>query len=82
MASIFFYGQVCLSPNETYLQTTNCKANITFDGNFKVTIVDCDDLELQDITSNVAINERSINGIEQILNSNIPFQITFGIQIL
>lgn len=66
MASIFFYGQVCLSPNETYLQTTNIKLGIAFDGNFKVTIVDCNDTELQDITNNVAINERTINGIEQI----------------
>lgn len=66
MASIFFYGQVCLSPNETYLQTTNTKLGIAFDGNFKVTIVDCEGLELQNITSKVAINERTINGLPQI----------------
>lgn len=65
-ASIFFFGQISLSPNETYLQTTNCKNNIAFDGNYKVTIVDCNDNELQNITDNVAINERTINGIEQI----------------
>lgn len=66
MASIFFYGQVCLSPNETYLQTTNTALGIAFDGNYQVTIVDCDDVQLQDITSKVAINERTINGLPQI----------------
>jgi hypothetical protein len=66
MASIFFLGQVCLSPNETYLQTTNTKLGIAFNGNFKVTIVDCNDIELKDITTNVAINERTINGLPQI----------------
>jgi hypothetical protein len=66
MASIFFNGQICLSPNETYLQTTNTKLGIAFDGNYQVTIIDCDGLQLQDITSKVAINERSINGLPQI----------------
>ena len=66
MASIFFNGQICLSPNETYLQTTNTKLGIAFDGNYQVTIIDCDGLQLQDITSKVAINERTINGLPQI----------------
>jgi hypothetical protein len=66
MASIFFNGQICLSPNETYLQTTNTKLGIAFDGNYQVTIIDCDGLQLQDITSKVAINERTINGLPQV----------------
>jgi hypothetical protein len=66
MASIFFFGQICLSPDETYLQTTNTPSGIAFDGNYEVTIVDCNDVELQDITNNVAINERTINGLPQI----------------
>jgi hypothetical protein len=66
MASIFFLGQVCLSPNETYLQTTNTTLGIAFNGNYQVTIIDCDGLQLQDITSKVAINERTINGLPQI----------------
>ena len=66
MASIYFLGQICLSPNETYLQTTNTKLGIAFDGNYDVTIIDCEGLELKDITSNVAINERNINGLPQI----------------
>ena len=65
-STIFYNGQIILCPNQTYLQTTNCPLGIAFDGNFKVTIIDCDDNELQNITSNVAINERTINGIQQI----------------
>jgi hypothetical protein len=64
--SIFYLGQIILRPNETYTQTTNTKLGIAFDGNYKVTIVDCNDKELQDITNNVAINERTINGLPQI----------------
>ena len=69
--SIFYLGQIILRPNETYVQTTNTKLGIAFDGNYKVTIVDCNDKELQDITNNVAINERTINGLPQ-----IDFEIT------
>jgi len=65
-SKIFYNGQIILCPNQTYLQTTNCPLGIAFNGNYKVTIVDCNDNELQDITTNVAINERTINGINQI----------------
>jgi hypothetical protein len=65
-SKIFYNGQIILCPNQTYLQTTNTKLGIAFDGNYKVTIVDCDDNELQDITDKVAINERTINGLPQI----------------
>jgi hypothetical protein len=65
-SSIFYLGQIILKPNETYLQTTNTKLGIAFDGNYKVTVVDCVDKELLDITSKVAINERTINGLPQI----------------
>lgn len=66
LASIFFFGQICLSPNETYLQTTNTKDGIAFDGNYNVFVVDCEGTQLKDITNNVAINERTINGKPQI----------------
>jgi hypothetical protein len=65
-AKIFYNGQIILCPNQTYLQTTNCPLGIAFDGNYKVTVIDCNDNELQNITSNVAINERTINGVQQI----------------
>lgn len=65
-ATIFYNGQIILRPNETYLQTTNTKLGIAFDGNYEVTIIDCDDNELQDITNKVTINERLINGLPQI----------------
>lgn len=66
LASLFSFGQICLSPKETYLQTTNTKLGIAFDGNYAVYIVDCNGVELQNITSNVAINERNVNDIPQI----------------
>jgi hypothetical protein len=65
-SKIFYNGQIILCPNQTYLQTTNTKLGIAFDGNFQVTIVDCNDNQLQDITANVAINERTIAGLPQI----------------
>jgi hypothetical protein len=64
--TIFYNGQIILCPNQVYLQTTNTKLGIAFDGNFKVTIIDCNENELQNITSKVAINERTINGLPQI----------------
>ena len=65
-STIFYNGQIILCPNQVYLQTTNTKLGIAFDGNFKVTIIDCNENELQNITSKVAINERTINGLPQI----------------
>lgn len=65
-SKIFYNGQIILCPNQTYLQTTNTKLGIAFDGNYQVTIVDCNDNQLQDITANVAINERTIAGLPQI----------------
>lgn len=64
--SIYQYGQIVLRTDETYLQTTNTALGIAFDGNYAVYIVDCEGTILQNITGNVAINERTINGIPQI----------------
>jgi len=64
--TIYQYGQIVLRTDETYVQTTNTKLGIAFDGNYAVFIVDCEGTELQDITNNVAINERTINGLPQI----------------
>lgn len=69
--SIFYLGQIILRPNETYLQTSNTTDGIAFDGNYKVTVVDCNDNELLDITNNVAIFEFTTNGLPQ-----ISFEIT------
>lgn len=66
VADIFFYGQVILKPNSTYLQTTNTKLGIAFNGNYQVLIVDCHDNTLKDITNNVAISEFIKNGLPQI----------------
>ncbi len=63
---IFYFGQIVLKPNSIYLQTTKIKNGIAFDGNYKVSVVDCNDLELLDITNNVAISEFVANGIPQI----------------
>ena len=66
VSSIFFLNQIILSPSEVYLQTTNVNGGIAFDGNYSVKIIDCLGNELKDITDNVAINERTINGVPQI----------------
>lgn len=66
VANIFFYGQVILKPNSSYLQTTNTKLGIAFDGNYQVLVIDCDGVTLKDITLNVAISEFLSNGIPQI----------------
>lgn len=63
---IYQYGQIILKPDSFYLQTTNCPLGIAFDGNYAVYVIDCDGNQLQDITNNVAINERTIDGIPQI----------------
>lgn len=69
--TIYRYGQIVLKTDETYLQTTNTPLGISFDGNYAVYIVDCNDVVLQTITDNVAINERTINGLPQ-----IDFEVT------
>lgn len=66
VSSIFFLNQIILSPSEVYLQTTNVNGGIAFDGNYSVKVIDCLGNELKDITDNVAINERTINGVPQI----------------
>jgi hypothetical protein len=70
-SKIFYNGQIILCPNQTYLQTTNTPLGIAFDGNYAVYIVNCEDTILQTITNNVAINERTINGLPQ-----IDFEVT------
>lgn len=74
---LFTYGQVCLSPDESYMQTTNTLNGIAFDGNYQVTVIDCQGNQLQDITANTFINERTVQGIPQIdfeiINTGIDF---------
>lgn len=71
VATIIKNDFVHLLPNETYLQTTSLKDGISFDGNYKVEIIDCIGTVLKDITDNVAI--------EQFTDSNGTPQIHFEI---
>lgn len=72
VATIIKNDFVHLLPNETYLQTTSLKDGISFDGNYKVEIIDCLGAILKDITDNVAIEQfTDSNGIPQ-----IHFEIT------
>lgn len=71
LANLVYYGQIVLRPNETYTQTTNTKEGIAFNGNYKVTIIDCNEKELQNITDNIAISEFIKNGLPQ-----ISFEVT------
>jgi len=67
LAKIGYFDQIQLHPTETYLQITNTKEGIAFDGNYSVFVVDCIGTELLDITSKVAISEfTDSNGLPQI----------------
>ena len=56
-ASIIQNDMIQLATNETYLQKTNYPDGIAFAGNYTVHICDCEGVELQNITPNVAIYE-------------------------
>ena len=67
LTRLVYNGNIRLSPNESYLQTTNTNDGISFDGNYSVKICDCQGLELLDITPNVAIQQfTDANGVPQI----------------
>jgi len=62
-----YYDCISLHPLETYLQITNSKIDIVFNNSYKVSVIDCAENELKDITENVTIQEGvDINGIKQI----------------
>lgn len=62
-----YVGQVHLIPGETYLQITNSPTPILFNGNYEVFLVDTCDVEIEDVTSNIFIEEfTDTNAIKQI----------------
>ena len=67
VSSIIRNDVIQLLPNEFYLQITNLSSGITFDGDFEAYLIDCNGVELANITSKVAIYEFiDRNGINQI----------------
>lgn len=57
IASIIYTNFIQLLPTETYLQITNTLNGIAFDQNYQVSIVDCQNNEILDITNKVSIQE-------------------------
>lgn len=81
LANILYSNAIQLLPNEHYLQKTNVEDGISFDGDFKATIVDCSDNELADITSSVAIYEYlDRNGVNQLDFEIYKVGVDFGRQ--
>ena len=81
LANILYSNAIQLLPNEHYLQKTNVEDGISFDGDFKATIVDCSDNELADITSNVEIYEYlDRNGVNQLDFELYKLGVDFGRQ--
>lgn len=66
-ASICYNNQIRLSKGETYLQISNSPTSIIFNDDYEVYLVDGCENEVEDITSNVFIEEFfDNNGIKQI----------------
>lgn len=62
-----YYDCISLLPNERYLQITSSKTDIVFNNSYKVSIIDCNENELKDITDKVTIFEFFDNkGVRQI----------------
>lgn len=79
LANIIYSNAIQLLPSEIYLQKTNNEEGISFDGDFKVVIVDCSDNELADITGNVAIYEYlDRNGVNQLDFELYKLGVDFG----
>lgn len=57
VTEIFYNDFVQLSPNESYNQITNVSGGISFEGDYIVDVVDCSNVSLKDVTSNVFIEE-------------------------
>lgn len=72
-ATIGRFDQIVLRIGSAYMQTTNTDLGIAFGGNYQVLVVDSCDVELHNITSNVAIEEFiDANGLNQIHFEIIP----------
>ena len=58
---------IVVSPTNKFLQISNSLTNIAFDDSYIVSLVDCSDNVVLDITDKIFINEfQDINGIYQI----------------
>lgn len=67
----FFFDFISLKTNEPYFQISNVTNGISFEGNYKVEIVNCNDAVLKDVTAHVFIEEiTGVNG-----NTQIKFEV-------
>lgn len=69
---------IIISPTNKTLQISNSLTNIAFDDSYIVSLVDCSDNVMLDITNKVYINEfQDINGIYQIAFEILPIQVDY-----
>lgn len=81
LSQFIYYNQIHLLPSENYLQISNLDNGISFDGDYKAELVDCEDNLLADITSRFAIYEFiDKNGINQIAFEFAQVGLDFGFQ--
>lgn len=81
ISQINYSDCVQLLPSESYLQISNNADGIAFDNDFAVFVVDCDEISLADITTNVSIFEfTDINGVHQIAFEINFLNVDFGFQ--
>ena len=83
LSQYIYYNQIHLLPCENYLQTTNVKDGIAFNGDYKAELIDCNENVLADITQNVGIYEFiDKNGINQISFELAKLNLDFGFKEL
>lgn len=81
ISQINYSDCVQLLPSESYLQISNNIDGIAFDTDYAVYVVDCENTELADITTNVSIFEfTDIKGIQQIAFEINFLNVDFGFQ--
>ena len=69
---------IVISPTNKTLQISNSLTNIAFDDSYIVSLVDCSDNVMLDITNKVYINEfQDINGIYQIAFEILPIEVDY-----
>tara|TARA_R100000541_G_scaffold45643_1_gene52618 strand:+ start:2194 stop:3369 length:1176 start_codon:yes stop_codon:yes gene_type:complete len=83
LSQYIYYNQIHLLPSENYLQTTNVKDGIVFNGDYRAELIDCEENILADITQNVGIYEFiDKNGINQISFELAKLNVDFGFKEL
>jgi len=83
LSQFIYYNQIHLLPNENYLQISNLDSGISFDGDFKAELIDCEDNLLADITSNFGVYEFiDKNGVNQIAFEFAQVGLDFGFQAI